>query len=946
MNFEGLLVLAIIVVIAIPIVVIGLWIAFSNQNKKLQKLTKDFYALRSQVQDMRHPVTAPLESDTGKPAKTVEKPEESKPEIAASANTAPDAKAATPPAIPPAPPTPPVPPATTLPQPSPVADALAKLGSWLQENWFYAVSALSLALAGIFLVQYGMENGYLPPRARVAAALAFGAALIGAGEYIRRRFGDSEAATTAYLPSVFSGAGIVTLFGAILSARMMYDLIGGGAAMSGMVIVALVALVLGWLHGPLLAAIGIIGAYGAPVVLGSSNTDASPLFAYFGIIAVLGLGVDTMRRWGWISVLTLVLAFLSGWGLLGARGQSVDWAAILYFAALPVLAILIPARGFMPDHGGPTLVEAVFGQRKTGQARVRPIFPVFIAVATVAAGTLSLIPFFQSGEIEVWLACFVLTALTGLLIFWSARAPALQDIAVIPAVGLLIFVWFMGVTWSAPYRVFNETYATTPEAGFPWAVTLLVLIGALISVLAAARSLRGGDFRLIWAGAAALFAPAMAILLEVSWRPAEVIGIYPWALHAAALAALMVALAERFARADGSEDRLRTSFAVIAALSSMAFAFVIVLSSAALTIAFAVTVLAAAALDRQWKLPPLSLFILAGVVTLGYRLVVDPGLDWGRLAPLPEMLLAYGGTLAALVASLWLLRPLTRPLSQITLDSAAWSVGATLVSLLLFRWIDQYAPPRADQSHWAMGLMATIWLGMALAQLQRTELGGMLRYARWGLAGIFAFIGGGALFLVLIGANPLGNGAPYNAVLGPPLLNTLITAYLLPALILLGGAIRLKTLDRRVRIALTVIAGGISALWAMLVIRHFWQGPEMMTLYHGFAQGELYTYTIALLLLGGGLFYQSLARRSAMMRKAGLVVIGLAVAKVFLADISGLDGLTRVFSLLVLGLSLAGLAWLNRWAQDRYGRDDDVSPPDVPQASTDGGPAHLTPGDI
>ena len=64
-------------------------------------------------------------------------------------------------------------------------------------------------------------------------------------------------------------------------------------------------------------------------------------------------------------------------------------------------------------------------------------------------------------------------------------------------------------------------------------------------------------------------------------------------------------------------------------------------------------------------------------------------------------------------------------------------------------------------------------------------------------------------------------------------------------------------------------------------------------------------------------FYQSLARRSALLRRAGLVVIGAAVAKVFLIDISGLEGLTRVFSLMVLGLSLAGLAWLNRWAQDR-----------------------------
>ena len=73
----------------------------------------------------------------------------------------------------------------------------------------------------------------------------------------------------------------------------------------------------------------------------------------------------------------------------------------------------------------------------------------------------------------------------------------------------------------------------------------------------------------------------------------------------------------------------------------------------------------------------------------------------------------------------------------------------------------------------------------------------------------------------------------------------------------------------------------------------------------------------AILVTGAVLFYQSLARNAVGLRRAGLVVIGLAVAKVFLIDISGLDGLVRVLSLVVLGLSLAGLAWLNRWAQGK-----------------------------
>ena len=117
-----------------------------------------------------------------------------------------------------------------------------RLVAWLSENWFYAVSAVSLALAGLFLVQYGMENCTLPPAARVASALAFGLGLIGVGEYIRRRFGEAEDSATAYLPSVFAGAGLVSLFGAVLSAQMLYGLIGGTTAMIGLIAVAGIAM--------------------------------------------------------------------------------------------------------------------------------------------------------------------------------------------------------------------------------------------------------------------------------------------------------------------------------------------------------------------------------------------------------------------------------------------------------------------------------------------------------------------------------------------------------------------------------------------------------------------------------------------------------------------------------------------------------------------------------
>ena len=109
-----------------------------------------------------------------------------------------------------------------------------------------------------------------------------------------------------------------------------------------------------------------------------------------------------------------------------------------------------------------------------------------------------------------------------------------------------------------------------------------------------------------------------------------------------------------------------------------------------------------------------------------------------------------------------------------------------------------------------------------------------------------------------------------------------------------------------------MIGAALAALYIVLEIRRYWQGDwiggtEVM-------QGELYSYTVALMLLGAGLLYQAIARRSGTLRRVAMAVIGLTIAKVFLLDAAGLTGLTRVVSFLGLGLCLAGLAWLNRWA--------------------------------
>jgi uncharacterized membrane protein len=86
----------------------------------------------------------------------------------------------------------------------------------------------------------------------------------------------------------------------------------------------------------------------------------------------------------------------------------------------------------------------------------------------------------------------------------------------------------------------------------------------------------------------------------------------------------------------------------------------------------------------------------------------------------------------------------------------------------------------------------------------------------------------------------------------------------------------------------------------------------------GSRSGELYSYTVALILVSVVLLGLALVRRSETLRRVAMVGVALTVAKVFLVDMAGL---VRVASFLGLGLSLVGLAWLNRRIAEHMGRD-------------------------
>ncbi|WP_435259793.1 DUF2339 domain-containing protein [Thioclava sp. FR2] len=810
-------------------------------------------------------------------------------------------------------------PPTAPPIPVPPTQA-GIFGRWMLRNWVYVVSAASLALAGVFLVQYGIEKGYLPPGLRVLSGIAFGLALIAAGEALRRKQAKGEAEAAVYLPAVFSGAGVVSVFAAIVAARQMYGLIGPELALVGQVIASGMAIILGWRNGPLLVAVGLIGAAASPFIVSGQGPPGLWLYGYFALVATVGLAVDAWRRWAWVSVLALALGYACGWLLLPVGGEWGGWVALM--VVLPMLAAAWPERAFWPRQEGPCLALCLWDRRN--QTKLPKLsFPVKLVAASLVASSLLLLrQSLQVEAVEALLGLGALALLALIFLIWAARSEGLVDLPILPAAAFVAAVTLMGLEHGALYREFLLALQVPADAteqtftGMPMAASVIFAFGVAVSLGFAWRAVGPGLFGIGLGLGAVLAAPMTVAALELLWEPGRVIGTYPWALHVMGLAAGMVGLALRFAARDG-EDKRRVAHATLAALSLIALALFLILSAVALTLALAVLLVVAAALDRRFRLPEMGLFIQAAVAVLSWRLLIDPGLEWAvGEGPISQVILAFSGPIAAAVAALVLLRVLERPMTKAVLESAASALAAVFGDVMIFRLIlDKLPEGMPTDSHYGLALLALPWLVLMLAQLYRAGTVPKLRGLRYVLAFVSGMIFSGVTLLSATVFNPLFSG--YSAryqVHGPLVLDTLALAYGLPGLILILSGWKLPGLagGRRMRIWLGACGAGLALLYVGLDIRRFWQGDILGV--PGVRQGELYTYTLALLILGAGMLYQAIATRSAALRRLAMFVIALTVAKVFLIDISGLTGLTRVLSFLCLGLSLAGLAWLNRWA--------------------------------
>jgi uncharacterized membrane protein len=158
---------------------------------------------------------------------------------------------------------------------------------------------------------------------------------------------------------------------------------------------------------------------------------------------------------------------------------------------------------------------------------------------------------------------------------------------------------------------------------------------------------------------------------------------------------------------------------------------------------------------------------------------------------------------------------------------------------------------------------------------------------------------------LLVVENPLITN---DEILGGIVFNSLLIAYLLPAI--LAGALAFA--ERNVRPWWYSMASAILSLvlqWAYvaLTIRLIFQGPNLGIFWRGFSQGEQWSYSVALLVIGIALLGFGLLRDNRFARLASAVYVVLAILKVAFIDLYALEGVMRALSFIGLGLVLIGI---------------------------------------
>jgi Predicted membrane protein (DUF2339) len=820
-------------------------------------------------------------------------------------------------------------------------------------DWSALFGAKALAWAGgavtllgiIFFFVLAVNRGWIGPVARVTLGALASVLLFSTGLYVRRRFEDMYHSALAAV-----GAGIAGGYMTLLAAKVLYGLVPDWAAL---VIAAGIAAVgvftaLAW-GSELIAGLGLVGATVAPAAVGLQAGELSAAGTGFAALVFAGTAIVAVRR-RWSKLLVVGMAVtLPQVAVLLAQAGPTEWDVV---AAAALTWLLY-------------LGAAIAWQERVQSSALSSLSASLVIMSGVLSGAIALAQF--DGGAEGWtmlaaaavyggVAAFLfptwrhrdlsaLTAAVSLALIAVALADLLSGptLAIAWAAEAAVLAWLARAVGDVRYQLASIVYlgaalvhalfldapldqlysaSARPTSGAVAFVAAAVAAGiaawlcrpwpeaapasgAFAPLEPLFAAFRRGQERwrvaIGWAGSlSALYATSLGLLGLAQWISSGTVeDAFQWG-HVAVtglwgLAGLAVlAVGHRLGRSE-----LRTSGLVWLAavlVETLYFAtneldgdprgYAYIVCAAAL--------LVGAVLDRLSVKDDVSLIFSGGfaVASIGFGVAGLHQLVGGHtaeyLALLP--LAALYGLIAALVLgrdrdlSTFLWAPalaVAGAASWQLLDGTwlvlAWSVTAAGLAAIAHR---------AGEKRLFLASFSFLTLAVGRAFFYEAPLGDLFeanRHPEAGVPAVLCAIGATAIFARLIGDGP--SGAPAERGSYEEIAHALDSR---------RGLVR-RTAEIVVAalcayaVSLTIL-GVAEAIGGASITTNFQRGHSAVSAFWG--------------LIGLAVLYVGLKRGINWLRVVGFGLFGLALAKLFLYDLTFLSSITRALSFLAVGALL------------------------------------------
>ncbi len=751
------------------------------------------------------------------------------------------------------------------------------------------IGGIALALAGFFMVKYSIEIGLLTPAMRVILGIVFSFVLLYSADLVRKKPNFSNGRR---ISQALSGAAIADLYICIFSATNLYNLIPAPVGFVAMALITALAVALSLKYGLPIAFLGLVGGFLTPIMIGSDNPSTLILLVYLYFIFAGLMFVIRKQSW-WIMLILAVLGsfFWASCLLFGSHFLANDsiWLA-LFLVAISTTVIVASKEEYQKESNNNLF-------NITSALNVLTLVGAFLLLGAIVAKS-------NFGVMEFGL--FFLVALGGVALAY-----------------------------------FNQKlYGFVPWFSMALNAIMLMAWGTSdVNLLASTIVMFGG---LYIAGGYVLQARSAKPLMFVVLSCAASVGYYLigyykllgtellsnislfWGLLALAFAAIKTYALQNIIKQIPEDHPQKQHLLAIYALTITTFislGLTIELPYEFLPIAIVAEIFFIALINNKINIEALrkiagillgifGLLLLPQLVTLFYLAInslVDKNLILqNNVAIANSPIIQLGIPALLLVISSFIMGKKEDDSLNLWLEIIASSLGgAMLYYLSRDAFNTNQGLTFSNIGFIERGVITSILFAYALLCLWISREFSRRSFYLVGSALVIISISRIICFDLLI-YNPIWSSQLIGDL---PILNGLLITYFLPILLTLRLIFELSDKSKaELRLYLQSFVLLISFVFVSLNVRQFFHGTHLN---EGITtSAEVYSYSAAWILFSATLLFIGITRQDKMVRISSLVMMSLAVGKVFLYDASELEGLLRVISFLGLGISLMIIGWL------------------------------------